>query len=127
MLDMGEPVKILDLAKRMIELSGNKLKNGLPSEEGIAIEFVGLRSGEKLHEELLFDRNELVETPHEKIFRIKEKIISEKSMDNIVDEITRALSQRDEPAIVRLISVNVEGFYWNSEPNDTSFSQNHGR
>lgn len=126
-LDMGEPVKILDLAKRMIELSGNKLKNGLPSEEGIAIEFVGLRSGEKLHEELLFDRNELVETPHEKIFRIKEKIISEKSMDNIVDEITRALSQRDEPAIVRLISVNVEGFYWNSEPNDTSFSQNHGR
>jgi len=59
-LDMGEPVKIVDLARNMIRLSGY-------SEEDIRIEFTGLRPGEKLYEELLADSEVTRETPHPKL------------------------------------------------------------
>ena len=60
-LDMGEQVRVLDLAKKMIALAG------LP-EESIEIEFIGARPGEKLYEELYFDEEEMLETDHQKIF-----------------------------------------------------------
>lgn len=60
-LDMGEPVKILDLVKNMIRLSGY-----IP-EKDIAIEFTGLRPGEKLYEELLMDEEGMTETPNKLI------------------------------------------------------------
>ena len=59
--DMGEPVKIADLAKRMIELSG------LQVDKDIEIKYTGLRPGEKLYEELLNNKENTKETPHEKI------------------------------------------------------------
>ena len=58
--DMGEPVKIADLAKRMIELSG------LQVDKDIEIKYTGLRPGEKLYEELLNNKENTKETPHEK-------------------------------------------------------------
>ena len=61
-LDMGEPVKIYDLAKSLIELSGYTLG------EDMEIEITGMRPGEKLYEELLMDEENLEETKHEKIF-----------------------------------------------------------
>ena len=60
-LDMGEPVKILDLAKNMIRLSGLKLG------QDIEIEFTGLRPGEKLYEELLMDEEGMTDTPNKLI------------------------------------------------------------
>ena len=61
-LDMGEPVKILDLAKNLIKLSGYKV------DEDIAIEFIGLRPGEKMYEELLMDEEGLKETANRMIY-----------------------------------------------------------
>jgi FlaA1/EpsC-like NDP-sugar epimerase len=62
-LDMGEPVKIVDLARQMIELSG------LRPQEDIEIEFSGLRPGEKLFEEISHRGEDMVATPHPKIMR----------------------------------------------------------
>jgi FlaA1/EpsC-like NDP-sugar epimerase len=59
-LDMGEPVKIADLAREMIRLSGL-------TEEEVKIEFTGLRPGEKLYEELLADSESTLSTPHSKL------------------------------------------------------------
>ncbi len=61
MLDMGEPVRILDLAKNLIRLSGYKV------DEDIKIEFTGLRPGEKLYEELLMDEEGLQDTANKMI------------------------------------------------------------
>ncbi|MDP4276422.1 MAG: nucleoside-diphosphate sugar epimerase/dehydratase [Bacteroidota bacterium] len=63
--DMGQPVKIVDLARRMIELAG------LVPERDIKIEFIGLRPGEKLYEELLSNKEETIPTSHEKIMVAK--------------------------------------------------------
>ena len=65
MLDMGKPVKILDLARHLIELSG------LEPEKDIAIEFTGLRPGEKLFEELNLNHESLSPTAHPKIMRLR--------------------------------------------------------
>lgn len=71
-LDMGKPVKILDLATRMIKLYGLKVRSGnMVQEKTIQIEEVGLRPGEKLHEELLIGSSTLP-TPHPKILRAEE-------------------------------------------------------
>lgn len=84
-LDMGEPVKILDLAKKMIRLSGH-----VPGED-IKIEFTGLRPGEKLYEELLIDDDNLVETENDRIFVAQ--------MGNIdVDETGRKINRLIERA-----------------------------
>jgi len=63
-LDMGEPVKILDLAKELITLSGYEPDVDIP------IQFVGLRPGEKMYEELYLDEESLDKTAHEKIFTL---------------------------------------------------------
>ena len=76
-LDMGEPIRILDLARQMIELSG------LKPHEDIEIEFVGLRPGEKLFEELQHFGENLHETDHPKIMRFFSELKGELSMENV--------------------------------------------
>jgi FlaA1/EpsC-like NDP-sugar epimerase len=73
-LDMGEPVKIIDLAHRMIELSGFRVKDENTPEGDIAIEVVGLRPGEKLYEELLIGNNPQT-TQHPRIMKANEKFL----------------------------------------------------
>lgn len=73
-LDMGESIKIFDLAKKMIELSGLEVFNSVTGIGDIAIEFVGLRPGEKLYEELLIGNN-AGPTPHPRILRAEEEFL----------------------------------------------------
>ena len=90
-LDMGEPVKILDLAKKMIRLSGY-----IPDED-IKIEFTGLRPGEKLYEELLIDEENLKETTNKRIFVIQQtKVDSEKLKQDIHLLIEHAFEEAED-------------------------------
>ena len=73
-LDLGEPVKIIDLARRMVELSGFRVKDENSPEGDIAIEVVGLRPGEKLYEELLIGNNPQA-TQHPRIMKANEKFL----------------------------------------------------
>jgi FlaA1/EpsC-like NDP-sugar epimerase len=73
-LDMGEPVKIVDLAKKMIELSGLDVRDLSTGAGDISINFVGLRPGEKLYEELLIGEN-IEQTCHPRIMRAVESMI----------------------------------------------------
>ncbi|MDA9279879.1 polysaccharide biosynthesis protein [bacterium] len=73
-LDMGDPVKIMDLARRMVEISGFRVKDESSPEGDIAIEVVGLRPGEKLYEELLIGNNPQA-TQHPRIMKANEKFL----------------------------------------------------
>ena len=74
LFDMGEPIKILDLAKRMVNLYGRQIKTET-NIDGIEIEYVGLRPGEKLYEELLVD-NKALKTKNSNIYISQEKRVS---------------------------------------------------
>ncbi len=86
-LDMGEPVKILDLAKRMIHLMGKQEKvKGKQNPDGIEIKFTGLRPGEKLYEELLIGNN-VESTVHKKILTAKEGKLPWKEVESILNKL----------------------------------------
>lgn len=85
LLDMGEPVRILSLAKQMVALSGLTIKNEQNPNGDIEIVFTGLRPGEKLYEELLIDNNSKV-TSHPLIFKAEENFIP---YDNLVIKIKK--------------------------------------
>lgn len=89
-LDMGEPVKILDLAENMIRLSG------LVPGEDIEIKFTGLRPGEKLYEELLIDDNNKKETANKRIFIGQPIKIDEAEFDEKMKELEKATFSEDE-------------------------------
>ncbi|WP_197090042.1 polysaccharide biosynthesis protein, partial [Crocosphaera watsonii] len=84
-LDMGEPVKIYDLAERMIELAGF-----LPGDD-ISIEVVGCRPGEKLHESLVNDSEQAFKTEHPKIMGVFEAMPSSDAWQEIKQELKEAI------------------------------------
>ena len=92
LLDMGDPVKIYDLAKQMVNLSGLSIKNKNNIDGDIEIISTGLRPGEKLYEELLIDA-EAEKTDHPLIFRAKENFIS---MDEIIPKLKNLKKNIDE-------------------------------
>ena len=98
MLEMGEPVSIYQLARDMIELSG------LRPEEDIAIEVVGRRPGEKLHEELLNPFERAQPTPAEKIIRAEREPMDAAEVDALFDEIGLLVLEGDAAALAARVS-----------------------
>ncbi|MFL0427321.1 polysaccharide biosynthesis protein [Moraxella sp. 179-F 1C4 NHS] len=86
-LDMGEPVKIMDLAKRMITLSGLKVKDQHNPNGDIEIVIAGLRPGEKLYEELIIDGDNIEKTQHPLIMKAKERFYGVDEITNVVDAV----------------------------------------
>ncbi|PXW46883.1 FlaA1/EpsC-like NDP-sugar epimerase [Erwinia sp. AG740] len=102
-LDMGEPVKILDLARRMIHLMGMKEYIEGHNEEGdIAIKFTGLRPGEKLYEELLIGGN-VEGTSHPKIMAAREEKLSWQEMKLLLAQLDAACHQFDVESIKKIL------------------------
>jgi FlaA1/EpsC-like NDP-sugar epimerase len=108
-LDMGEPVKIIDLAKRMIHLSGLELKSPETPDGTIAIEQVGLRPGEKLFEELLIGDN-AEGTSHPLIMRAQEVYIEWPQLQCLIDELMAACERFDHEAIRAALLRAVAGY-----------------
>lgn len=107
-LDMGKPMKIIDIARRIIELSGRRVKENGKGDIEIAI--TGLRPGEKLYEELLIDNNSLRATPHEKILRAEEQRPSQIEMAAMLRELNAVLDSGNPMALRKLIQARVEGY-----------------
>jgi len=108
-LDMGAPVKIKDLAHRMIEISGFKVKDDTNPNGDIEIITTGLRPGEKLYEELLIDAQTL-NTPHPKIMRAKENSLDSKAMEKLISRTKLAIANNDPDLARKIISKWVEGY-----------------
>ena len=108
-LDMGEPVQILELAKRLISLSGKEVKNEENPEGDIEIIFTGLRPGEKLFEELLIG-DDVRDTQHRQIFKANEEYISWKEVEEYLIEIKEASSSSDHIKLRNIFQQTVSGF-----------------
>lgn len=106
--DMGEPVKILDLAKKMIKLSGYE-----PNID-IKIEFIGLRPGEKLYEELLSDNTKNLHTPHEKIMVSMDPCMNYEEIEQLSNKIIKSALKNDKEEIVKLLKNIVPEFKSNN-------------
>jgi len=110
-LDMGKPVKILDLAKRMVALSGMRpILNGKKSleDDEIAITVNGLRPGEKLFEELTYSSN-LKGTVHPQIKTTEETPMSRKTLQALLLVASGAIKENDHKKLYEMISSVVEG------------------
>ena len=92
-LDMGTPVKIVDMARDLIR------KSGFEPDVDIEIKFIGLRPGEKLHEELITEGEGIVRTPHEKIFVLKGNGFDQNWLNQKIEELVGLASTYDAPGI----------------------------
>lgn len=108
-LDMGQPIRIAELAKRMVELSGLTIRDSLNPEGDIAITYTGLRAGEKLYEELLIgDSPE--NTQHAKIFKANEPAEDWLTVTRGMEAILKGFEAQDLAAVYSQLSGLVAGF-----------------
>lgn len=108
-LDMGQPVRIIDLARRMVELSGLKVRDEVYPDGDIEIVITGLRPGEKLFEELLIGENP-EPTQHERIMKAQEEYLP---WDELMPELTalsETLESNDIPALRYFLQRLVSGY-----------------
>ncbi|WP_343805164.1 nucleoside-diphosphate sugar epimerase/dehydratase [Marinobacterium maritimum] len=108
-LDMGEPVKIVDLARRMIQLMGYEVRTEQHPDGDIAIEFSGLRPGEKLYEELLIGAD-VIGTEHPKIMRAHEELLPADQLQALLVQMSDAMAQDDSHQARKLLQQAVSGF-----------------
>lgn len=109
LLDMGKPVRIYDLARSMIQMSGRTVRDADHPEGDIEIVEIGLRSGEKLFEELLIGL-ESSPTDHSRIYRAREEKLTWKTLAPALNSIKRATDTGDRLAIRELLHELVKGY-----------------
>ena len=117
LLDMGEPILILDLAKKMIALSGLHIKDDNNPDGDIEISFTGLRSGEKLYEELLIGQN-AKETPHSKIMSANEEFLKLDDLEIILGELKTAIGENNMVNLRKLLIKAIPEFKPQSKVQD---------
>ena len=110
-LDMGKPQKMMDIAHKMIALSGRKVKDPKTGIGDIAVEIMGLRPGEKLYEELLIDGDSLVATPHKKILRAEEAMLSQLEVAGMLRELAACIDAGDTLRLRKLVALRVDGYH----------------
>ena len=108
-LDMGDPIKILDLAYRMIHLSGLKPIDTENPNGDIKIKFTGLRPGEKLYEELLIG-DDVIQSEHPRIMQAREEKLSLDIVKKKITEISKFREKQDDIAIKDILLKNVNGY-----------------
>lgn len=114
-LDMGEPVKIVDLAQRMIHLSGFDIKDAAHPEGDIEVIFTGLRDGEKLYEELIIGEDNVESTDHPLIMQAIEHSFPLDELESILFELTEKQKQFDVPWLKQQFKQFVDGYKENTE------------
>lgn len=119
-LDMGESVQIVDLARRMIQLTGLSVRDENNPDGDIAIEFSGLRPGEKLYEELLIGDN-VSSTEHPKIMRANEELLAWPDLQVLLERLHMACAAGDCELIRSLLREGVKGYVPESELVDLQY------
>ena len=109
-LDMGEPVKIVDLARRMIHLSGHRAKTTDNPNGDIEIIFTGLRPGEKLYEELIIGEDNIENTDHPLIMQAMEHSFPFDELESLLSELTEKQKQFDVPWLKQQFQQFVAGY-----------------
>jgi FlaA1/EpsC-like NDP-sugar epimerase len=109
-LDMGEPVRILDVAHNLIRLYGYE-----PGRD-IEVQIIGLRPGEKLHESLVDETEKAEPLPHAKLLRIRGRQPSRARCRELMALLERTLHERDEAAAMRVLCELVPSFHWTPAP-----------
>jgi len=113
-LDMGKPVRILDLATEMISLSGLRVWDQELGQGDIKIAVTGQRPGEKLHEELLLGNN-ITQTSHPRIMRAHEEFLSPQRIGAIVEQLRSACSSYDTELVIQILETAISEFVPPSE------------
>ena len=109
LLDMGEPLSILELAKEMIKLSGNEIKDENNHAGDIAINFTGLRDGEKLYEELLIG-DDVIKTSHDHIMSANEEKLTHNQIEQFLDKFKGLDSESSSEDIKKILYESVAGY-----------------
>ena len=104
LLDMGKPVKIIDLARNLIKLSGLEVKDKDNPNGDIEIKIIGLRNGEKLFEELLIEPQSTT-TEHPLIFKAREKSIDSELLDKTLEEIKYLVYKNDTAGCIKKLKI----------------------
>ncbi|WP_370322687.1 polysaccharide biosynthesis protein [Oricola sp.] len=102
-LDMGEPVSIYRLAREMVKLAGLTVRDNDNPDGDIAIEFSGLRPGEKLHEDLWYDTNATQRSAHSKILMVRGQTNAHQRAEEALIQLEKAIGELDEGALRDLL------------------------
>lgn len=109
-LDMGEPVRIVDLAKNLIQLSGLSVKDESNSKGDIEIAYTGLRPGEKLYEELLIGGDNVCKTEHSRIMTAEEVYLPFEELSDVLADLEKACKSANYEVIRQILLNTPTGF-----------------